>query len=470
MDILATASADSLITWWENTDGEGTSWMKHIIDDAFVGALSVFPADIDDDGFMDVVGAAAIDNKITWWENVDGTGTSWIEHPVDDFFDGAYCVYVKDMDNDGDMDILGAARFADRICWWENSDGTGKVWTEHLVDGTLDFAFAVYSEDIDGDGDNDILGSARYDGDVIWWENLNAAGTSWNEHYIDQNFRGASGIFAADLDDDGDIDVLGASEYDDQVSWWENNNGSGTTWTEHIVDDYLHDTNSVYAEDMNNDGKVDVICGGYAANDITWWDLTAYSPNCLLESSILNTGTEPTWNSIEWNATEPPNTSVSFQVRASDNYVNMGDWSGTLASPCALAGILTDGDRFVQYRAILNTTDPDATPLLSDITISWNPLGIEGGPQPTDYLLLGAEPNPARGMVQIGFAVPEISPVELSIFDLAGHLVITPAGPAGEMYSQGIHLVQIEDITPGIYFCRMISGEFSASQRFVVIE
>ncbi|MCK4506441.1 MAG: T9SS type A sorting domain-containing protein [Candidatus Aegiribacteria sp.] len=37
-------------------------------------------------------------------------------------------------------------------------------------------------------------------------------------------------------------------------------------------------------------------------------------------------------------------------------------------------------------------------------------------------------------------------------------------------YSPGFHDVLHGELTPGIYFCRMISGDFTATQRFVVIE
>ena len=42
------------------------------------------------------------------------------------------------MDGDGDLDVLGAAGFADDIAWWENTAGDGTAWTRHTVDG--DFA------------------------------------------------------------------------------------------------------------------------------------------------------------------------------------------------------------------------------------------------------------------------------------------------------------------------------------------
>ena len=96
--------------------------------DYFTGANSVYATDVDGDGDLDVLGAADIVDDITWWENANGAGTSWTEHTVDGSFDGARSVYAADLDDDGDMDILGTAYNADDITWWENT-GTELSYT-----------------------------------------------------------------------------------------------------------------------------------------------------------------------------------------------------------------------------------------------------------------------------------------------------------------------------------------------------
>jgi len=518
MDVLGAASSADDITWWENTDGSGTSWVEHTIDGAFDGASSVYSKDIDGDGDMDVLGAASFIDNITWWENTDGSGTSWIEHTVDGDFDYAYSVYSEDIDGDGDMDVLGAAWQADDITWWENTDGSGTSWVEHTIDGAFDGAGSVYSKDIDGDGDMDVLGAAASADDITWWENTDGSGTSWVEHTIDEAFNGAWSVYSEDIDGDGDMDVLGAAFDADNITWWENTDGSGTSWVEHTVsgvfdgavsvysedfdgdgdmdilgaawdanditwwentdgtgtswaeltvDENFDGAVSVYSEDVDGDGDMDFLGASWGADDITWWDITGYSPSGLLESSILNTDTGPIWDYFEWSSNTPPGTSVSFQVRASTDYTNMGAWSDTMSSPCVLTGILNNGDSYVQYRALLNTTNLDITPILNDMMITWDPQGVEGDPDVTEYLLFGVNPNPSCGAVSIGFAVPEMSPVELSIYDLTGRLAVVHAE---DEYVAGCHQVQLRELAPGIYFCRMISGEFMATQRFVVIE
>jgi hypothetical protein len=467
MDILGAAQSDNVIAWWDNVNGTGTIWAKYTIDEDFDLAHSVYSEDVDGDGDMDVLGAAYVDDDITWWENADGSGTSWVEHTVDGDFDHASSVYSEDIDGDGDMDVLGAAAsWYEGIAWWENVDGSGTSWIEHIVDGSFDLASSVFSEDIDGDGDMDILGASIYDDDITWWENIDGSGTSWIEHTIDGDFDGARSVYSEDVDNDGDMDVLGAAEWADDITWWENADGSGTSWTEHTVDSDFIGSRSVYSADVNGDGYMDVLGAASAVDDITWWDLTEYLPDGSLESSILDTQVNPDWDYLEWNSQTPSGTFVSFQVRASDDHTAMGAWSDTLSIPCLLQGILTDGDQYVQYRVILETSDPDSTPILFDLTLTWDPMGIEGGEEPAVLALLPFSPNPSS-LPAVMFSLPEPASVDLAIFDLSGRLV---SENHGEEYSPGYHDVLLDDLSPGIYFCRIISGDFKATQRFVVIE
>ena len=469
MDILGAARFAYDITWWENLDGIGTSWSEHTVDDDFENACSVYSDDIDSDGDMDILGAANYANDITWWENSNGLGTSWIEHTVDGNFGSAWCVYSEDINGDGDIDILGAAWGDDDITWWENLDGLGTSWAEHNIESNFNSAMSVYSQDIDGDGDMDVLGAAWLDDDITWWENLNGLGTSWTEHTIDGDFDGACSVFSEDIDGDGDMDVLGVATEDDDITWWENLNGLGTSWTEHTVDGNFDGASSVYSEDINGDGDMDILGAAYDDDDITWWDINNYSACGELVSSILNLGNDPDWGAIDWNASTPSGTSVSFLVRASDDYGNMGIWSDTLTAPCSLDGILNDYDSYFQYTVILETESPETTtPSLYDVTISWDPLGIEESaePIPSGTEMFPFSPNPASSPA-VRFGLPEPASVDISIFDLSGRLV---SEIHEDEYSSGFHNVLIGDLSTGIYFCRMISGSFSATECFVVIE
>ncbi len=468
MDIIGAALHDDEILWWENIDGSGTSWTEHIITGTYDGASCVHSVDIDNDGDKDVISAARYADDITWWENIDGSGTSWTEHTVDGNYDGAEMVYSDDIDGDGDMDILGTAFEGDKVVWWENMNGSGTSWTAHIIDENYDGACAVNTEDIDGDGDKDVLSTAFESGEATWWENCDGSGTSWIEHTVNDDFAGARSICAGDIDEDGDMDIFGAALLDCEIAFWENLDGSATSWAEYTVDRAIYCGNSVCLADIDGDSTLEIL-GTLAPTGICWWEANGYSLTGILESSVLDVQAEPSWDYIQWNSETPAGTSVSFQVRSSDDHANMGDWSDTIFTPCSLVGILVDSERYVQYRILLETITNISTPTLNDITISWNLLGINetAGPIPQVPELLPIAPNPSAGSPMIRFGLPEPAFVGICIFDLSGRLV---SEVSGDEYSPGYHEVLLADLNSGIYFCRMITGDFTATLRFIVVE
>ena len=130
------------------------AWTETTVDGTFDGAISLYAADIDGDGDLDVVGAASTAADIAWWENTAGDGSAWTKTTIDASFDGATSVFAADIDGDGDLDVIGAANTADDVAWWEN-DGTpgGANWTKITIDASFDGATSVYAADVDGDDD-----------------------------------------------------------------------------------------------------------------------------------------------------------------------------------------------------------------------------------------------------------------------------------------------------------------------------
>jgi len=273
VDVLGAAYYGDKIYWWEN-DGTSTvaNWTTIYVKTGFDGAQDVHVADVDGDGDQDVLGAAILADAVKWWEN-DGTNVTagWVEHSVDNAFDGAYGISTADMDRDGDVDILGAASVDDLIVWWENTDGLGEVWTEHTVASPADGANDVEAVDIDGDGDMDVVG-AVYDGDLVAvWINTDGAGTSWTQQTISSSANGARSVQAADFDNDGDYDIVGALYWSNDVIWWENTNGLGTSWSATTVDADFSGAASVYSADVDGDGDEDIVSSAYAGGEIAWW-------------------------------------------------------------------------------------------------------------------------------------------------------------------------------------------------------
>ncbi|MGB2987631.1 MAG: FG-GAP-like repeat-containing protein [Phycisphaerae bacterium] len=67
-----------------------------------------------------MLGGALYADSVAWWENVDGDGAVWTKHVIDAAFDEATALYAADVNGDGRPDALSAAAAADEIAWWQN--------------------------------------------------------------------------------------------------------------------------------------------------------------------------------------------------------------------------------------------------------------------------------------------------------------------------------------------------------------
>ena len=65
----------------------------------------------------------------------------------------------------------------------------------------------------------DLLSSSFFDDTIAWYENDGAIPPSFTRHTVSTTADGARSVFAADLDKDGDVDVISASQNDAKVVW-----------------------------------------------------------------------------------------------------------------------------------------------------------------------------------------------------------------------------------------------------------
>lgn len=277
-DVLGAAQDADVMIWFENELGDGRVWSEHVIDNAFDGARSVFAADMDGDLDLDVIGAACLGQQVTWWENLDGYGYEWDDHLIRDDFLFAASVRAVDLDNDGDLDVVGAAGWSDDVAWWENAGGDPPSWIEHMIDDAVDGAGGLFTADIDGDGDLDVLCAADVAKDITWWENNLDVSADWEKHVVDGDFDGAYSVNAGDIDGDGDTDILGAAYTDDEVTWWENTDHVGGSWTKHSIDGTFDGAISVVTVDIDGDTDIDVVAAGRDVNAVALWENLTPAP------------------------------------------------------------------------------------------------------------------------------------------------------------------------------------------------
>jgi FG-GAP-like repeat len=271
LEIVGASMADDSIHYWKQDGGNPDSWVKQVIGSQFYGATSVYASDLDSDGDLDVIGAADDAGEVAWWRNDGSSPIDWSMHylTVRDVYPQK--VHATDIDLDGDQDVLHASSGFHTITLWLNDGRRNPGWVEQIVGGVFREAKSVTSGDFDGDGRIDVVGGSPYaGGGVVWWRNAGGSPIDWQRLPIDASFSGAHGLQAADVDGDGNLDVVGVS-YEGIVSWWRNDGGNPVAWTKQILIEGWYWAGVALAADLDGDGDLDITATSRSPGEVFWW-------------------------------------------------------------------------------------------------------------------------------------------------------------------------------------------------------
>ena len=191
-----------------------------------------------------------------------------------DFLTGGTCrnpeeIVAADVDGDGDPDVLACSDQDDKVVWFPNvgfPKGFG-VGIDVVQGG--DGIRGIDAADLDGDGDVDLLIASGLADTFEWWENVDGQGTFALGQVLVTDAYDAESVAAVDVDGDGDLDVLAASVNDDRVRWFKNG-GQGDFSGAMVFSSTLLGPRSVVGSDLDADGFPDAVIG-YRWNDTIAW-------------------------------------------------------------------------------------------------------------------------------------------------------------------------------------------------------
>ncbi|MEZ4806303.1 MAG: FG-GAP-like repeat-containing protein [Flavobacteriales bacterium] len=233
------------------------------------GGTYLAAADMDGDGDTDAVLSERGGNKLSWIENL-GNG-NFAKRLVASLTDAYGCEPV-DFDGDGDMDVLASNLNGGFVYWYENNGA--QVFTQHTVNTTYPTPYEVRAYDYDNDGDMDVV-SACYSnlqqiGKVVLFRNMGNG--TFQAQEVDASAPNTTSVFWVDLDSDGDIDIVSTMGDSDQVVWYENNGTSTPFFTERVVAYGVRYATYVVAADLDGDGDIDIVTSALEDRTTDWFE------------------------------------------------------------------------------------------------------------------------------------------------------------------------------------------------------
>ncbi len=257
---------------------ETDKWVKHEIATYIKrGNGSMAIVDMNRDGETDVViclgkrNTPQLSDGIWWFEAPD-----WKCRRISDPslpIRWSLSLTAGDVDNDGDLDIVALSFDNSNVYLAVNPLAQGgnirNTWETEIIlksHGIHRDGERVELSDIDGDGYNDVIFLRGSPKEVhVLYNPEGKVSNEWQDEIIGiHGGSDAHDVMTADIDLDGDLDIIAASgdqTWKGKVYWYEHPDGCKRkgNWTRHKVSSSNANYGGLQIDDVNQDGRLDIL-------------------------------------------------------------------------------------------------------------------------------------------------------------------------------------------------------------------
>ncbi len=297
LDCFSSGGNGVNLDWNRNEGDEGYFTKRPIIANNDI-SWTVRGNDLDSDGDVDLVAMMGNGNGTSNIKVYRNNGAGVFSSPLNlstpsNGFETETYLHLADINTDGAMDILAYRYNSKNLVWYQNNGS--QVFTEKIIINKPENQ-RLSTADVDGDGDIDILSVGNSSVlELAWYEN--DGNENFTTHAVTvTNIKGVrlDHIKATDVDGDLDMDLVSAA-------YWFENDGN-ENFTQHPINEGMK-TGLITASygDLDNDGDMDLITTGIGYNwheNVRFMKVTAISPANAGFSVAANTNIQITFDQV----------------------------------------------------------------------------------------------------------------------------------------------------------------------------